>query len=272
MSTSAPAVIDTSAPAIPLGRLVRVEWRKMTDTRAGRWLIIVTAALLALTIFFMELAVALNDSFEPTANAFAGVLQFVVLLIAPVFAIMITTSEWSQRSHLFTFSLEPRRPRILAAKFLAVLIFAAVTVAVSIALGLLGNELTALFGRDVTWDFGVGDILWSVGLQLSLILSAFALGLLFLNSTVAIAVFYVLSIMLRFIIWPILFGFFHWAQELAPWLDLFFGFGVASEGKNFDNETVTGVVRYGPIFTGLLVFFVIPGVIGYLRALKSEVK
>jgi hypothetical protein len=46
MSTTTEHVtIDTTRPDIPFARLVKVELRKMFDTRAGRWLMISIAVL-----------------------------------------------------------------------------------------------------------------------------------------------------------------------------------------------------------------------------------
>ena len=38
MSTATVETIDTARPGVPLGRLVKVELRKMFDTRSGFWL------------------------------------------------------------------------------------------------------------------------------------------------------------------------------------------------------------------------------------------
>jgi ABC-2 type transport system permease protein len=83
---STPTTIDTTRPAVPFGRLVRVEFRKMTDTRAGRTLVAVTAALMLLAAAIMVLVAGTNDKFDATASDFASVQQFVSLLILPVFA------------------------------------------------------------------------------------------------------------------------------------------------------------------------------------------
>ena len=105
--------------AIPFGRLFRVELRKTVDTRAGRWLVGITvgAALLAEGIF---LAVVATHSDQTAAYGdFVGAAAFVSSILLPVIGIMLVTSEWSQRTAMTTFSLEPRRTRIVVAKLLA---------------------------------------------------------------------------------------------------------------------------------------------------------
>lgn len=270
---SAPAIaIDTQRPGVPFGRLVKVELRKMTDTRAGRTLVIVTAALMVLTVAILLLVAAKNDDFDATASDFAGVLQFVSLLIVPVFAIMITTSEWNQRTHLTTFTLEPQRSRIITAKLVAVLVFSVATLVLAVAAGAIGNAATSLFDFDPVWNFGLDDLAWSLFLQLALILSAFALGLALLNTAAAVAVFYVSAIMLRFIVYPILFGVMDSFLDIAPYLDVFFGFAVAQGGEDLDGGDISGLARFAPMIVSTLLWVVVPGVIGWLRANRSELK
>lgn len=274
MSTTTPSspAIETGVPGVPFGRLVSVEFRKMTDTRGGKALVIITGALLVVAVAIMLLVAALNDSARLTANDFAGVLQFISLLILPVFAVMITTSEWNQRTNLTTFTLEPRRQRIILAKLVAVVIFAVVTLAIAVALGAVGNAATGFFDQDVVWNIGADDLLWSLGLQLAFILSAFALGLLLLNTAAAIAVFYVSAIMLRFIVYPIVFGFVSMFIDIAPYIDLFFGYAVAQSGENLEGDAIGTVARILPVVTSSMLWIVVPGILGYLRATRSEVK
>ena len=101
---------------VPLTRLVGLEVRKMVDTLAGRWLVIVTVALaLALMIGFAVFGDAGQVTVGTSLGAAAG--PFGILL--PVLGIMAATAEWSQRAGLVTFSLEPRRGRIVLARVVA---------------------------------------------------------------------------------------------------------------------------------------------------------
>ena len=97
----------------PMSRLVRVELRKMTDTRAGMWLMIAIVAItvVATTIF----GFAGHDEDRTFFNfmQFAGAPQGILL---PVLGILLVTQEWSQRTAMVTFTLEPQRISNLAAK------------------------------------------------------------------------------------------------------------------------------------------------------------
>ena len=101
------------APApIPFRRVAGVELRKMFDTRSGFWLMasILIAALLATGAVILF---APDD--QISYGVFATAFGFPMAVILPMIAILSVTSEWSQRSGLTTFTLVPRRGRVIAA-------------------------------------------------------------------------------------------------------------------------------------------------------------
>ncbi|MCU1529518.1 MAG: hypothetical protein JWP75_3281 [Frondihabitans sp.] len=84
-------------------RILHVELRKSVDTRAARWLLVVSVAL-------SVCALAIN-SFTEVDN-FADFLRGATLpmpALLPIVAILASTSDWSQRSAMTTFVLVPRR-------------------------------------------------------------------------------------------------------------------------------------------------------------------
>ena len=67
-----------------------------------------------------------------TFNDFAGGANIPMNILLPVLGIMSVTSEWSQRTAMVTFTLEPSRSRFLAAKFVGTLIVALAAVVVGL--------------------------------------------------------------------------------------------------------------------------------------------
>ena len=47
-------------------------------------------------------------------------------ILLPVLGVMSVTSEWSQRTAMVTFALEPSRGRVIAAKYVSALVIAVV--------------------------------------------------------------------------------------------------------------------------------------------------
>src|SRR5215218_6135096 len=110
-----------------LGRLTAVELRKMTDTRAGFWL---QLAVVGLTLTIAGLIIGFGDPQDQTlAKMLQGTIQPSINLL-PVIGILLVSSEWSQRTAQISFTLVPRRPRVIAAKLLAALVVAVAAFAV----------------------------------------------------------------------------------------------------------------------------------------------
>ena len=110
-------------------------------------------------------------------------------MLLPVLGIMAATAEWTQRTGLVTFTLEPRRGRVVLAKALAALALRPVV--------LVGRRRGVRAGQrrrpaPATWDL---DAAAGGGLVLALliyVLQGVAFGLLFLNTPVAIVTVLVL--------------------------------------------------------------------------------
>ena len=194
-ATSAPMTLDVSQTArVPFTRLVSVELRKMFDTRAGRWLLISIAAFTAL-VLIIQLWVVLAQDQTVTFEDFAAGANIPMNILLPVLGVMSVTSEWSQRTAMVTFTLEPSRTRFLAAKFVGTLIIALAAVVVGFTLTIAANGLYAAFSDNpVTWDLGPFRIFCFFLLYVFSMATGFAFGMLLLNTAAAIVVYFVYSV------------------------------------------------------------------------------
>jgi len=252
---------------VPTQRLLQVEMRKMVDTRAGFW-------LLAVIVLLTTAAIVLVAIFAPPeVRTFAGFLQVAGTpqgFLLPVLGVLLVTSEWGQRAALTTFTLVPRRQRVLVSKVLAALTVALAVFLVAVAVAAL---LTALRGGPDPWSGGadptngelaapVGQALWSFGLlQLLGIVQGLAFGMLFLNTAAAIVSFFVLPI-----VSTLVFNLVPQLQDAAPWLDT----GTA-QAVLTGSEPPSGQ-EWAQLVTSTLLWVVLPLAIGVWRILRSEVK
>jgi ABC-2 type transport system permease protein len=87
-----PSRIDGPRPTtgVPFGRLVHVELRKMLDTRAGRWLLIGIAAVIAIALTIMFF----NEGGQHSFGEYLQATTMPMALILPVVGILAVTSEW----------------------------------------------------------------------------------------------------------------------------------------------------------------------------------
>ena len=127
---------DPDVRSIPFSRLLRVELRKLVDTRAGFWLL---TAIILITVVVVGVFLFVADPDQLTFINFVGATATPQSILLPVLGILAVTAEWSQRTGLVTFTLEPSRIRIAVAKLVAVTLVGLVAVGVALGVAALGN-------------------------------------------------------------------------------------------------------------------------------------
>jgi ABC-type transport system involved in multi-copper enzyme maturation permease subunit len=213
------------------------------------------AALIALGIAALA-TLAFGDD-----NAFDGVGIDVLgkILLTQELGILLVTSEWGQRTNLTTFTLEPSRGRVIAAKVTAAVVLGALAALIALGIAALA---TLAFGDDGAFD-GVGiDALGKILLTQELgILLGLAFGLILLNSAAAIVLNYLLPIVFSIIasVWG-------WLNQYQPWVDLN---DAQTPLQNLDD--LTGH-QWAQLATATLIWVVAPFIAGLIRVSKAEVK
>jgi len=254
--------IDTSRPGVPLGRIIKVELRKMFDTRSGFWLLASIAILAALATIGVIL-------WLPDENmgygAFGAAVGVPIAILLPIMAILSVTGEWSQRTGLTTFTLVPHRSQVILAKAIAAVVVGVVSMLVAFAIAAVGNVVgSALNGVDVTWDTTMGDFLRIILANTLGLLVGFMLGVLIRSTPGAIVAYFVYSFVL-----PSIFGalaaFQDWFKDIQLWID----FG-AAQAPLFEGSP-TGE-QWAQMGTSGLIWLVLPLTIGVWAVLRSEVK
>lgn len=258
--------IDTTVPGIPLTRLTAVEVRKMVNTRSGRWLLIAIVALTALVVGVMSfLAWNYDETFDLQDYLIADSMPFSVLL--PVFGILTVTGEWGQRTSLTTFTLEPRRGRVVAAKLLAGTVLTIIGLAIAWLLAFGAHALQNVMVTDSTSSWYVAPAFivgWTLALLSSFFLG-FAFGMLIPNSAAAIVLYFVFSFVLPGV-FALLAYFVGWFERLLPWIDL----GTAVD------DLMTGAPEsaeaWGQLATSSLLWIGLPLALGSWLLMRREVK
>ncbi|MDT0201800.1 ABC transporter permease [Nocardioides sp. AE5] len=257
-NTLEPGMIDISQSRRPsLPKLIGVEVRKMTDTRAGLWLLITIGVI---TVLANTLFLIFGDSDDLKFMAF---LQFAAMpqgILLPVLAVLLVTQEWGQRTGLVTFSLVPHRSKVLAAKLIAAVLFvlAAFVVAVVVAL-----VLTPIAGAPDPWEYVTAPYMARIVLAMVLgALWGYAFGVALLNSAFAIVAYFAVPTVVSIVteIWKSM-------QENLLWFDL-----STSSSWLFDPTRSLSGEQWAQIGTGVLIWIVLPMVIGWFRVNRMEIK
>jgi len=236
-------------PTLP--RLTLVELRKMVDTRAGFWLQLIVAGV---TLVVVTLFCLFGETDDLIFRDMFALAVFPASLLLPVVGILLVTSEWTQRTALITFTLVPRRMRVMSAKLLAGLVLGLIAAVIALAVAVVA---TLAVSGDWTMGFAVfGQI---VLLALISLLSGVAWGAAFLSSAPAIVLFFVLPTA-----WSAL-GAIPFLDDAANWLDTSRTTGPMSEHTISAHQWL----QFG---TSYLVWLGIPLAIGLFRIARGEIR
>ncbi|WP_134323393.1 hypothetical protein [Cumulibacter soli] len=258
MTTMSEQSITQSTPPIapPSGTtLLNVEFRKMVDTRAGRALLICVVGL--------ALAIAIGQGFVERdgelvmSDFIQGPIQ-ASGMIAPVIALMAMTGEFTQRTALTTFTLTPRRVRVIAAKFIA---------AMTLTMGAIAAALVAAMSTALVIGAASGESINSDGLEqtlrgtvvvcLLMAVMGSAVGALVAQTAIAVAVLLAAPAMLSILGSAVL-------RDGAAWFDVLQAFERISSSDPLHD--------WYQSLTAITLWVLIPAGVGILRLLRREIK
>ena len=174
---------------------------------------------------------------------------------------MAVNSEWTQRTGLVTHTLEPRRSRVLAAKFAATGLLGGLTVVLALGVAAGANVLgSALMDGNGAWTYGIDGLRDTVLFQSLSLLAGLALGTLLMNTAAAVVVYFVL---------PTAFGLvFSMVDSLtgvAGWTDL-----TTAQAPLFDHS-ISGV-EWLQLLATTTWWILLPLAAGVWRLLHREIK
>jgi hypothetical protein len=240
-----------AGPGIPFPRLLRVEWSK-TDTRATRWLL---AAVAASTVGLMLVPILSPTKIEQTYTSYLGYAAVALSILLPVVSILTLTSEWSQRAVLTTFTQEPRRTRVVAAKTVVSVVLAGAAAAFGGLVTVAGVGVAAASGRHLEADLGAAVLVGYLLYVLLNVLTGVALGALVHDSAAAIVLSFAL---------PIAFALHGRAwQPIADWLDYSTAFAWVLDGQWSGHTPQIAVAA--------IVWVVLPLGAGLVRTVRREI-
>ena len=269
-------IAATAAPAemrIPFGRLLKVEFRKSWDTRAGFWLLFSIGGLVLVAELIAAIVRGIHDHEHPLYVAagngmqwgdFATVAGVVTELLLPVLGILLVTGEWSQRTGMVTFTMEPRRSMVIWSKALVGVLLSLATVVFVVLAGAVFNALYGAIAGHIDWSFSVKGLIGFFIAQVLAMLTGFAFACLCLSSPASIVVY----VALRFVV-PTLIAIgenlMSWFNSFGPWIDF------QNAQTPLYDWSFTGK-EWGQLIVSGLIWLVLPLVIGVWHILRAEVK
>jgi ABC-2 type transport system permease protein len=248
---------------IPTTRLIKVELRKMFNTRSGFWMLVSIGVLSVIATG--AVLIFAPDSEIAYAN-FIAAMGLPMSVILPMIAILGVTSEWSQRSGLTTFTLVPSRGRVIVAKAFATFAVGVVSTVVAFAVGAVGNLLgSTIMGLDTVWDVSLAAAAQILLGNLVGMAIGFTLGVVLRASSAAIVGYFVVSFVLPGVL-GLLALVREWFLELQPWIDWNY-----TQVELFKGATNAGE-EWAMLGSTTMIWIVVPLVVGLLFLRRSEVK
>lgn len=255
-SPTAPARIKPTVRST-LTRQTAIELRKSVDTRAGSALLYTTLTLLALAN--LGLLAAGTDQVGLTLALTIG--SMVLSFVVPAIGVLAAASEWSNGSALSTFTLEPRRGRVMLAKSLAAVLTGLALIAAALGMGIAITGMgTMQHPLADPWTLEPHRLA-GVALALTLLLlQGIAIGMATMNTALGLVISYLLPT-----VWIILSAMNQTVATLTPWLNLTQAVEPINAG-NFSAETLAHLGVATVIGIG------IPAAFGVWRLITREIK
>jgi len=239
---------------IPFPTLVRAELHKAVDVRAARWVLLATA-LLAVAAEAIPLVFPHNVTQDRSSYLTWSALGISRLL--PLVLLMAMTAEWSQRTAMTTFTLEPRRGRVLAAKAAAALMISVLAVLVAFAVATVTVLVASHAGRHITggwsWAQLAGFALFIAGASAV----GMAIGAALHNTAAAIVSYFVLAGLFSLLMIPAL-------EKVGDWINTGQTFGWLLNGG--------GSRHAAQIAVSAALWIALPLAVGTLRTVRREVR
>ena len=249
---------DGKSTPVGFGRLVSVELRKMLDTRAGKWLMAAILGLILLATGVIMFSAGTKE--EPQFQAFIAAAGIPLGFLLPILGILTVTSEWSQRTGLVTFTLEPRRSRVGLAKWAAALLLGALSIVFALAVGALFTLLAQLIhGHDANWSLSGWLLAGTALVQLLGVSQGIAFGLLIQNTPGAICSYLFIPILV----------------SLITSIEAIKNIGLWVDPNQANSPIMMGEANgddWAKFAVAQLIWLVIPMVLGFIRLNKREVK
>lgn len=251
LPTTTKAAVASRAPSFL--RAFAVEFRKLIDTRSGAALLGIAALLAGVFGGGAALTADARTDFGRIA-LMAGVPGGLILM---VLAILLVTSEFTTRTASVTFTLNPRRSEVLAAKVAVVLVMALLVTALSVVAGALVMVVSpSVTGQNLPWTVNTARLAVFTATSALMACSGIALGLAFRNTPAPLVIL---------LTWPMVASMVATASpaaaEALSYLDQAAAAGLAG------GATGPAVVK---VMTSFTVWVLVPGVIGTLRTLRGD--
>ena len=245
-----------NAPTVPAQRFttqIRVETRKLVDTRGG---LAVIGMILATCLFALTWLTS-QAKYGATYHRYSTGAANIVAFLVPVVTLLAMTAEWTQRTALSTFTLSPRRGRVLGAKFIAATAVSAAVLTFVLVLAAGATAIGGIVHDGASWGHMGADIRSYFVIMFLEVVMAAAFAALAGQTAVALVAYFIAPSAWAAFAENVLGG-------TARWFDVFAAYDRLASDQPFD--------QLGQTLSSIAVWIAIPAVLGIRRSLRREIK
>ena len=246
--------MNSTAASIPFARLLLAEFRKATDTRAARWLL---AAAMLLAVAAQAVPLLFPRDVAQNRASYLTWAALGISRLLPIALMLTMTAEWSQRTALTTFTIEPRRGRVLTAKVAASLVISAIAGCLAFGIGQAGLALALAHGRHAALGWNWQEL---VGFAAFIVLTSAigsAIGSALHNTAAAIVTYFALAAVASLLLIPSI-------ERAGSWVNTGETFGWVLAGQ---------WSGHGPqIASCALLWVALPLAIGAVRIVRRDIR
>ena len=194
--------------------------------------------------------------FEQSYSNYLGFPTVTLAFLLPVVAILTLTSEWSQRTVLTTFTLEPRRQRVIIAKVVVSLWLAIGGVVLGALVAVGAFKVATVSGRHITGEIH-GSQIWGFALFVLLnVLLGAAFGALVQQTAAAIVLFVAVPAALGAVANPL--------QSVGGWISSSHSFQWVLNGEWAGHTAQIAV--------SATLWIIVPLVAGLMRTVRRDIR
>lgn len=251
----------SAIPPLRFSRVLAREFRKSVSIRANRWFLalLAVAAIAAATGFYVYFMLTTSGAAPLTWAQLGRIIVDPLMTLLGCFLITLTTSEWTNRSIMTTFTLTPRRGWVLSAQLVVALTYALALWVLCLGLGtLVASLLSPRENVDISWSVTAWDVFGPLLPNLGLAISAFLLGIAVMNGSAAIVMWMMVPAFLNTLL-----NFNGIISDIAQWLNLKVALNAAVADPG-------AAVNWGRTATSAVLWLAVPAVIGIWRALHRD--
>lgn len=260
----------TASHTVRFSNLVAAEGRKLLASRSSRIIgIIGLVAMLTtacLVIGYFTDAIKVASGSELVRFASIPLPLWTMLLV-----VLLVTSEWGHRTGLTTFTIEPRRGRVTAAK--GVVMVAAILAAwllAQVSWVIINAVGASVHGVSASWTFEWKSWFVTFGGFALQVITTFALALAFRNVALTLCFYLGVPILLETIrvFSESVSTFVSWVSPPLAGFTALTGSDPATGGVPV--ETSTGTL-WGQFLVSLTLWIIVPTVVGWLTLRKADI-